>query len=100
MLFRSECGRAKIRWFLSVDRKNLPPQAAGKTTYRSVTMDGEEIEFSEGFGDLHTRSYEQIIAGNGFGVDEVRPSVEIVSALRSMPVDPRAGERHPNAAGR
>ena len=91
-----ECGRAKIRWFLSIDRNDLPESAQGKkTTYRSITLDGEEIEFSEGFTDLHTRSYEEILAGNGYGVEEVRPSVELVSALRSKPIELRAGEQHP-----
>jgi UDP-N-acetyl-2-amino-2-deoxyglucuronate dehydrogenase len=90
-----ECGRARIRWFLSVARQDLPEQAGQKTTYRSATLDGEEIEFSDGFTDLHTRSYEEIVAGRGFGLDAVRPSVEIVSALRSRPIEPRVGERHP-----
>ena len=91
-----ECGRAKVRWFLSVDRRDIPEQlAGGKTTYRSITIDGEEIEFSEGFGDLHTRSYEEILAGRGFGLADVRTSVDIVSAFRKCPIAPRAGERHP-----
>ena len=90
-----ECGRARIRWFLSVDKQDLPEQAGQKTTYRSAMLDGEEIEFSDGFTDLHTRSYEEIVAGRGFGLDAVRPSVEIVSALRSRPIEPRVGERHP-----
>ena len=90
-----ECGRARIRWFLSVARQDLPEQAGQKTTHRSATLDGEEIEFSEGFTDLHTRSYEEIVAGRGFGLDAVRPSVEIVSALRSRPIEPRLGEQHP-----
>ena len=85
-----ECGRAKIRWFLSIDRNDLPESARGKTTYRSITLDGEEIEFSEGFTDLHTRSYEEIVAGKGYGIEEVRPSVELVSALRSKPIELRA----------
>ena len=91
-----ECGRARIRWFLSVDRRDLPQASAdGRTTHRSITIDGEDVEFSEGFTDLHTRSYEEIIAGRGFGLDAVRPSVEIVSAFRTRPVEPRSGERHP-----
>ncbi len=91
-----ECGRAKIRWFLSIDAKDLPDGVRGtKTTYRSVTLDGEEIEFSDGFTDLHTRSYEEIIAGNSFCVEDVRASVEIVSAFRSAPVELAGGERHP-----
>lgn len=91
-----ECGRAQIRWFLSVDRNDLPESVQGqKTTYRSITIDGEEVEFSEGFTDLHTRSYEAILAGNGYGIDTVRPSIDIVSSFRTKPVELRAGDQHP-----
>jgi UDP-N-acetyl-2-amino-2-deoxyglucuronate dehydrogenase len=91
-----ECGRARVRWFLSVDRGDVPEGAAnGKTTFRSITIDGEEVEFSDGFTDLHTRSYEEIIAGHGFGLDEVRPSIGIVSQFRTRPLEPGSGERHP-----
>ena len=89
------CGRASIRWFLSVDRNDLPAAAAGKTTYRSITVDGREIEFSEGFTDLHTRSYEEIVAGRGFPLDEVRSSIDIVSAFRTARIELHRGERHP-----
>lgn len=93
-----ECGRAKIRWFLSVDANDLPANVRdSKTTYRSMTIDGEDIEFSDGFTDLHTKSYQEIIAGHGFRIDEVRASVEIVSQLRGAAIDPGAGERHPLA---
>lgn len=91
-----ECGRAQIRWFLSVDRKDLPENVQGqKTTYRSITVDGEEVEFSEGFTDLHTRSYEEILAGRGYGIEAVRPSIDIVSSLRSKRVELRVGDQHP-----
>jgi len=93
-----ECGRAKIRWFLSIDRADLPAGIGDKRTFRSLSMDGEEVEFSEGFGDLHTRSYEEILAGRGFGLDAVRTSVEFVSAFRTAAIEPRSGERHPFAA--
>lgn len=90
------CGRASIRWFLSVDRNDLPPSVAeNKTTFRSLTIDEENVEFSDGFTDLHTRSYEEIVAGRGFGLDAVRPSVKIVSDFRNAPIDPTRGERHP-----
>ncbi len=93
-----ECGRARIRWFLSVDRKDLPDDVAKqKTTYRSVLLDGEEIEFSDGFTDLHTRSYEEILAGRGFSLDQVRPSVDIVSQFRAAPIQPHVGDLHPFA---
>src|SRR6185312_11348520 len=91
-----ECGRAQIRWFLSVDRNDLPENVQGKkTTYRSITVDGEEVEFSDGFTDLHTRSYEEILAGKGYGIDAVRPSIEIVSSFRTKPVELRGGDQHP-----
>ena len=65
---------ANVRWFLSVNYDYIPEniRATGKTTYRSITVDGEEFEFSEGFTDLHTRSYEHILNGGGFGLDEAR----------------------------
>jgi UDP-N-acetyl-2-amino-2-deoxyglucuronate dehydrogenase len=90
------CGRANIRWFLSIDRRDLPAGVpSDKTTYRSITIDGAAVEFSDGFTDLHTRSYEEILAGRGFGIDVVRPSVEIVSQFRQGPVELHRGERHP-----
>jgi UDP-N-acetyl-2-amino-2-deoxyglucuronate dehydrogenase len=83
-----ELERARVRWFLSVDRRDLPHEAApgGKTTYRSVTVDGSEIEFSDGFADLHTRVYAETLAGRGFGIDTARPSITLVHALRSTDV--------------
>ena len=82
-----ECERADVSWFLSLDRNDLPDEVKGKkTTFRSITVDGEEVEFSEGFTDLHTRSYEEIVAGRGFGLDEVRPSIDIVSTFRAAPL--------------
>jgi UDP-N-acetyl-2-amino-2-deoxyglucuronate dehydrogenase len=82
-----ECERADVSWFLSVDRNDLPDSVKGKkTTYRSITVDDEEIEFSEGFTDLHTRSYEEILAGRGFGLNEVRPCIDIVSTFRHAPI--------------
>ncbi|MCA3265823.1 MAG: Gfo/Idh/MocA family oxidoreductase [Azospirillum sp.] len=96
-----ECERADVSWFLSVDGADLPDSVRGKKpTYRSITVDDEEVEFSEGFTDLHTRSYEEIVAGRGFGLDTVRYSVEVVSAFRELPV--RAGRMppHPFAAAR
>lgn len=82
-----ECKNADINWFLSVNRSDLPANVQGKkTTFRSIKIDGEEIEFSEGFTDLHIRSYEEIVAGRGFGLNEVRPSIEIVSTFRNAPL--------------
>lgn len=77
---------ANVRWFLSVNYDYIPEdiKAAGQTTFRSITVEGEEIEFSGGFKDLHTRSYEEILAGNGFGLDEAYGSIDIVSQIRKM----------------
>ncbi|KAB0677685.1 Gfo/Idh/MocA family oxidoreductase [Aureimonas leprariae] len=92
--------KADIRWFLSVDREDLPESVSGqKTTYRSITMDGEEVEFSEGFTDLHSDSYSQILKGEGYGLDDVRFSIEVVSAFRNMSIT-RSGEIHPVVAAR
>lgn len=90
--------RADVRWLLSVDHANLPVQAvaAGKATHRSLTMDGVEVEFSEGFGDLHTAVYRATLAGNGFGIADARPSIELVYRIRTTPVTPE-GDSRPGA---
>lgn len=91
-----ELERARVRWFLSINSTDLPEAVKGKkTTFRSITVDGQELEFSEGFTDLHTASYREIIAGRGFSLDEVRPSIEIVSALRNAELAPDKGQPHP-----
>jgi len=94
-----ELEQARVRWFLSLDRQDLPPQAAadGRTTFRSITVDGEEIEFSGGFDDLHTRSYQAILRGGGFGIEEARLSVETVHAIRNSVPAGLTGEHHPLA---
>jgi UDP-N-acetyl-2-amino-2-deoxyglucuronate dehydrogenase len=76
--------RARVRWFLSSDIRDLPftPEPGVKTTFRSITVDGHEIEFSEGFTDLHTRVYEESLAGRGFGIDDSRPSIELSYRIR------------------
>jgi len=76
--------RARVRWFLSSDARDLPfaPEPGVKTTFRSITVDGHEIEFSEGFTDLHTRVYEASLAGRGFGIDDSRPSIELSYRIR------------------
>lgn len=87
--------KADVRWFLSVDGNDLPDTVKGvKTTYRSLTVEGEEVEFSDGFTELHKDSYREILAGRGFSLDDVRPCVEIVSAFRTAPIV-ASGERHP-----
>ena len=81
-----ELKHARVRWFLSVNAEYLPDVAknAGQTTYRSITVDGYEFEFSGGFTDLHTRSYEEILAGNGFGLDAIRDCIGIVHEFRNI----------------
>lgn len=96
-----ECARADVSWFLSVDANDLPENVKGKkTTFRSITVDGREVEFSEGFTDLHSRSYEHILSGQGFGLEEVRTSIDIVSTFRGLPVKRGKGLVHPFAAAR
>ena len=95
-----EFERARVRWFLSVDFADVPEAVQEKqSTFRSITVDGKEVEFSGGFTDLHTESYRAILAGGGFGVEDVRPSIDLVSAIRTMAITPSAGEIHP-AAGK
>lgn len=87
---------ADVRWFLSVDRSHLPDAAGGKATYRSITVDGEEMEFSDGFTDLHTAVYREILAGRGFGIEDARPSINLAHDLRHAPVVRAvSGSRHP-----
>jgi UDP-N-acetyl-2-amino-2-deoxyglucuronate dehydrogenase len=92
-----ELEHARVRWFLSVDKSDLPEVANsnGKTTFRSITVDGTEIEFSEGFTDLHTRVYEEILAGRGFGVKDARPSIGLTYAIRTSELSSKDGLVHP-----
>jgi UDP-N-acetyl-2-amino-2-deoxyglucuronate dehydrogenase len=80
-----ELEKANVNWFLSIDVNTLPNDVrlAGKRTFRSLTIDDEEFEFSEGFTELHTRSYEEILKGNGFSIEESRKSIELVHAIRN-----------------
>jgi UDP-N-acetyl-2-amino-2-deoxyglucuronate dehydrogenase len=83
-----ECTRARIRWFLSVLPEDLPfaLEPGVRTTFRSITVDGRPVEFTEGFADLHTRVYEEVLAGRGFGLDVARPSIELAHRIRRAPV--------------
>ena len=92
-----ELERGRVRWFLSLDRADLPkpPESGKPATYRAICVDGEEVEFSQGFTDLHTESYRRILAGNGFGCEEVLPSIEIVSTIRNAKPVGKTGEYHP-----
>lgn len=89
--------RARVRWFLSLDHHDIPEEIKtnGQTTFRSITVDGEEVEFSGGFTELHTQSYQEILKGNGFCLEDSRTSIETVYTIRnSKPVGLR-GEYHP-----
>ncbi len=92
-----ELERARVKWLLSVDPADLPFEAepGKRTTYRSITFDGEEIEFTEGFTNLHTRAYEEILAGRGFGIDDARPSIDLAYRLRTAALHPRDDMVHP-----
>ena len=94
-----EFERARVRWVLSINRQHLPAHTPeGQTTHRSITVDGEEIEFSGGFTDLHTASYQNILDGGGFGLEAARPSIETVAHIRTAPLEPGRGEQHPDLA--
>jgi UDP-N-acetyl-2-amino-2-deoxyglucuronate dehydrogenase len=81
-----ELERARVTWFMSINYDHIPEavRLSGKRTYRSLTMEKKEIEFSEGFTDLHTESYREILAGNGFGLSVARPSIELAHAIRNI----------------
>ncbi|NOT37415.1 MAG: Gfo/Idh/MocA family oxidoreductase [Saprospiraceae bacterium] len=95
-----EFEKARVRYFLSINESTLPDEVlqSQKRTYRSLTFDGKEFEFSEGFGDLHTISYQEILKGTGFGLDEVKQSIEIVHKIRTSIPTGLKGDYHPFAA--
>ena len=90
--------RAEIVWFLSIDMKDLPfePRPGELTTFRSILVDGQELEFTKGFTDLHTRVYEETLAGRGFGIADARRSIELVHQIRHAPIGRGEGPRHPS----
>lgn len=92
-----ELENARVRWFLSIDYNDLPQtvKQSGKRTFRSITVEGEEIEFSEGFGDLHTTSYREIIGGRGFGLSDARQSVITAFTIRNSNPVGLVGDYHP-----
>jgi len=92
-----ELERARVKWFLSIDRDDLPQSVAetGQTTFRSITIDGSEVEFSGGFTDLHTAVYRRVLDGKGFGLEDVRPSITMAHDIReAQPVGVRENS-HP-----
>jgi UDP-N-acetyl-2-amino-2-deoxyglucuronate dehydrogenase len=93
-----ELERASVRWFLSAEASDLPfpPEPGKRTTHRSITVDGEEVEFSDGFSDLHVRVYEEALAGRGFGIADARPSITLSAQIRRTPATPGTGRRHPH----
>lgn len=92
-----EYEHARVRWFLSVDVNNMPERQreAGQRTYRSIRINGEEIEFSNGFTDLHTRSYEEILAGRGYGLEDNRTAIATITDIRNAAIVPLRGDYHP-----
>ncbi len=92
-----ELENANVKWFLSIDRNDLPKEIVekGQPTFRSITVDGSEIEFTGGFTDLHTKVYEEILKGNGFGIEDARPSVKLVYELRNIEVSGNLETAHP-----
>ena len=91
-----ELERARVRWFLSVDRNDLPAatRTAGKTAFRSITSDGHELEFSDGFPDLHTAVYRDVLDGRGFSIEDVRPSIQLAYDIRTATTVPPTANRH------
>ena len=94
-----EFERARVRWFLSINYELIPQEiiAKGQRTYRSITIEGEELEFSGGFSDLHTKVYEGVLEGNGYGLEDARQAIEIVHTIRNSKPIGLKGEFHPLA---
>jgi len=93
-----ELQNAEVSWFLSTDKADLPDETVseGKPTFRSIKVDEEEIQFSAGFTDLHTRVYQETLAGKGFGIEDARPSIKLVYELRNSNIaEPIKGTIHP-----
>ena len=94
-----ELEKARVRYFLSINGDTLPPNAVEgeKRTYRTLHIDNDEFEFSQGFTELHTKSYEEILAGRGFGIEEARSCIEIVHEIRNAKPIGLVGDYHPMA---
>lgn len=94
-----EFERARVRWFLSIHAETLPEavSAKGGRTYRAITIEGEDFEFSEGFTDLHTVSYRDVLEGRGFGLEEARAAIEMVHEIRNAVPVGLVGDYHPMA---
>ncbi|MEO5648073.1 MAG: Gfo/Idh/MocA family oxidoreductase [Chitinophagaceae bacterium] len=95
-----EFEKARVRWFLSIDYNTIPPEVrtSGKRTFRSLSIDGKAFEFSDGFSDLHTESYKNILAGEGFGLIEAKTAIEIVHEIRTQTAIGMNVDYHPFVA--
>ena len=91
--------KANVRWFLSINAENLPTEIheKGQRTYRAIHIDGQELEFSQGFTELHLHSYQKVLAGEGFGLNDARKAVEVTYAIRNESLSSLSGEYHPFA---
>ncbi len=96
-----ELERATVKWFLSLDRRDLPEghPVDENPAFRSLTIDGSQVEFSAGFTDLHTEVYRDILSGGGFGPRDARPSIELVHRIRTSEVEAHQGRCHPKLLG-
>ena len=94
-----EFNKARVRWFLSIDYNTIPEEIrkSGQRTFRSITIDNEELEFSGGFTELHTTSYKDILGGNGYGLKDAKQSIEIVHEIRNAKISSLKGDYHPLA---
>jgi UDP-N-acetyl-2-amino-2-deoxyglucuronate dehydrogenase len=91
---------ADVEWYLSLEEEDLPDHTPdGQSTYRSITVDGDEIEFSGGFTDLHTKVYEKTLKGDGFKIEDARPSIELVHSLRNAETTNPKESAHPLTRG-
>jgi UDP-N-acetyl-2-amino-2-deoxyglucuronate dehydrogenase len=92
-----ELERANVTWYLSTSLDDVPEadRALGKRAYRSLAIEGEEIDLSDNFQSLHTRIYEEVLAGRGVALEEVRPSVELIYSLAHQKLSPESGILHP-----
>ena len=92
-----ELNNAKVKWFLSIDKNDIPENVGGNKlkTYRSIICNGEQIQFSDGFTDLHTLVYKNILDGHGCGIEESRPSIQLVHELRNKDTNKTDNNIHP-----
>jgi UDP-N-acetyl-2-amino-2-deoxyglucuronate dehydrogenase len=92
-----ELQRATVTWFLSTDVRDLPfgAQPGARMTFRSMTIDGDAVNFTDGVAELHTRVYEDVLAGRGFTIEDARPSIELTARIRTHPVTPPSHLVHP-----